>query len=670
MTGDRAAGDGAAGGDRVRYLPYRPGPDPLAPPFDTARALRDLGRGVFAGKRPHQALRDLLRQGAQGVPGTDGLLRQVRERREQAARRGGIDGVLRRARAELDRAVGLEIRALAADASDDARIRESELASLPRDTAAALRHLLTEPYPWRSDEARETVARLLEEVRRDLVEARLGRSGRSGGSGALPQDPARVAAMATALAALLEADARGEPVDLDRFMAEHGAFFPEFADLPRSLDELAEALARRSAAARAHSSSLSPDRRAELEGLLGEAAREAGLAEALDRLADALLRRRPDLVRDAFAEVDGPRDLGLAEAVGLIEELADLDELGRALEGGPGGVDPAAAERLLGPEAAEAVGRLAEVEPRLRAAGLLTGGRSRPRLTPQAVRRLGEAALRGLAPGRGAYRSGGHGRARDRAAGPTGTAQAEAGDPGASVPWEPGTPAPLDAVATVRAAVVRRAADPGSPPLSPEDLRTAEPEDRAAAAVCLLVDLSSSMVRGGLFGPAREAALALYTLVGARFPQDAVRVVGFDESARPLSAADLLEPAGPRVQGSNVQHALLLAREHFGRHPGRAPVVVLVTDGEPTAHIGRDGSPEFAWPPRPETAEKTGAELDALAAAGAAVTLIVPGGGEPAGAFAQAVTDRGGRVVRFGEDGGDSLGAAVIDAYTSRRARP
>ncbi|MDA2810952.1 VWA domain-containing protein [Nocardiopsis sp. RSe5-2] len=662
MTGGEPSDGGAARGDRVRYLPYRPGPDPLAPPFDTARALRGLGRRVFDGKRPHQALRDLLRQGVDGIPGTDELLRQVRERRGQAARRGGLDGVHRRARAELDRAVELELRALADDPSDDARVRESELASLPRDTAAALRHLLAGPYPWRSDEARETVARLLEEVRNDLVDARLGRSE---AWRAHSPDPAGVAAMATALAALLEADARGEPVDLDRFMAEHGAFFPEFAGRPGTLDDVAEALARRAAAARAHASSLNPDRRAELEGLLGEAAREAGLAEALDRLADALLRRRPDLVREAFAEVDGPGDLGLAEAVDLIEELADLDELARALEGGPDGVDPAAAERLLGPGAAEAVGRLAEVEPRLRGAGLLTGGRSRPRLTPQAVRRLGEAALRGLATGRRGHRSGGHGLAQERGVGTAGTARPDAGDPGATVPWEPGSPAPLDAVATVRAAVVRRAADPQAPLLSPEDVRTAEAEERAAAAVCLLVDLSSSMVRGGLFGPAREAALALYTLVGARYPQDAVRVVGFDETARPLSAAELLEPAGPRVQGSNVQHALLLAREHFGRHPGRAPVAVLVTDGEPTAHLGRDGSPEFAWPPRPETAEKTEAELDALAAMGAAVTLIVPGGGGEAGALAQAVTGRGGQVIRT-ED--ETLGVKVIDAYTSRRS--
>ncbi|WP_017540239.1 vWA domain-containing protein [Nocardiopsis halophila] len=649
VTGEADAGHGD---ERVRYRAYRPGPDPLAPPFDTARALRDLGREVFAGKRPHEALRTMLREGAQGVPGLNRLLEQVR--------------AMRRARGELDRAIGLELRELADDPSDTARIRESELASLPEDTAAALRHLMAEPYPWRSAEARRTVESLLQDLWR---------------AAALPA-PERIAAMADALSGLLEAEARGERADFAGFMAEHGAFFPEG---PRDLDELVEVLARRAAAAQgpeasaesAESAEFAESGRAGPDGLLDLAARQGGLAASLDRLAAALLRRRPDLVRGLTVPTgpDGPGGPAFAEAVGLAADPAwpagtadtvgaeDLEELegllDRAAQGGGLPVDgPARAlvERALGPRAAEAVDRLAGIEPRLRAEGLLAGGRSRPGLTPRAVHRLGEAALRGSASARRPRGGGGHGPARGHALRPD-------AEPIGTAPWEPGTQAPLDAVATVRAAAARRAAAPSSPPpapLSPEDLRVVEGEDRVAAAVCLLVDLSSSMVRGGLFGPAREAAMALYTLARRRYPQDAVRVAGFDSSARWLSPTDLVAPAGPRVQGSNVQHALRLAREHFARHRGMAPAVVLVTDGEPTAHLGPDGDPEFAWPPRPETAERTRAELDALAAARAAVTLVVPGGGEAARSFAGEVAARGGRVLRI--DGRD-LGPAVIGAY-------
>src|SRR5690606_36337108 len=564
--------------ERFRYTRGRSGPDPLAPPFDANAALRELGREVLGGASAADALRTLLRRGVQGITGLDALVERVRGLRAEAAARGRPDRVLRRARAVLGRALAAEREALAADPSDGARLREIRLASLPRDAAAALHELAEEPYRWRSAEAERMVRGLLDEVRDELIAARLG--GVPGAAG----DPGRTARMAHALAALLEAAARGEEADVAAFLAEFGDFFPDGLD---DLDAVVDLLARRAAAARRLAAGLTAERRAELAALLDRVAARGGLGPALDRLADALLAHRPDLDwagAEGPLPVDGPAGPGPDEAAAVLDELADLAALEEALEragergarpGAVADVDRAAVARLLGSEAAEDLDRLAGLERILRDRGHLAGTRTRPRLTPRAVRLLGEAALRDLAPGP---------RRRTRRGGHPGASSGDPGDPaGGVLPWEPGCAAPIDAAATVRAAVLRTAAERGRLPgaaapggsaptgaparvaLAPQDLRAAETDFRASAAVCLLVDLSYSMVRGGLLGPAREAALALCALAESRYPEDAVTVIGFDEYARVLRPGELVGPLRHRVQGSNVQHALRLAGAHLDR---------------------------------------------------------------------------------------------------------
>ena len=54
----------------------------------------------------------------------------------------------------------------------------------------------------------------------------------------------------------------------------------------------------------------------------------------------------------------------------------------------------------------------------------------------------------------------------------------------------------------------------------------------------------------------------------------------------------------------------MLARRYLDRTPEHDPVIMVITDGEPTAHLRRDGYSEFDWPPTPETMEPTVAEVD------------------------------------------------------------
>src|SRR5215475_14695376 len=152
-----------------RYGPYHDGPDPLAPPYDVRGAVDELGESVLDGSDPSSALRDLLRRGLSGRRGLDDLLRRVRERQREIRQRGRLDGILEQARALLDTAIGQERAELFPDPSDDARLREAELDTLPADTAQAVRRLSS--YEWRSPEARQTFEELKDLLRRDVLDA-------------------------------------------------------------------------------------------------------------------------------------------------------------------------------------------------------------------------------------------------------------------------------------------------------------------------------------------------------------------------------------------------------------------------------------------------------------------------------------------------------------------
>lgn len=641
-----------------RYGEYRDGPDPLAAPYDVRSALDALGRSVMAGLRPAEALRELLRRGTREISGLDGLRRQVRRRRDQLRSSGRLDGTLDEVRDLLDQALAAERAELAGDRGDDARLREAELAALPEDTSAAVRGLAD--YQWRSADARATFERLRDLLRQDILDSQfrgMKRTLQRGG----PEAAARARAMVEALNDMLAADDRGEhtQADFDRFMDKFGDFFP---DRPRNLDELVESLARRSAAAQRLFDSLTPEQRAELSGLAAQSMAEAGLTESMERLSAALRSRRPDLAWSGAEDLDGP-GLGMGDATTALEELADLADLDTALGqhysgAGLDDIDPEQLRRALGRPAVDDVAALRELERQLRDQNYLRGSRGRLELTPKALRRLGQTALREAYAD--AVRAGQR-PARD---------PGQSGEPtGTSRPWEFGDELPIDAVRTLRNAAARAAPGPrgGPPRLRPHvaDFEVAEAERRDAAAVCLLVDLSYSMEQRGLWSTAKQTAMALHTLVTTRFPGDAVATIGFSDYARELPPDSLAELSWEPVQGTNLQHALLLAGRHLDRHPDFEPIVLVVTDGEPTAHLARDGTPAFAWPPRPETTELTLAEVDNMTRRGADLTVFLLADEPSLQEFAaEAARRNGGRVVRPDPQ---RLGGYVVRDFLHRR---
>src|SRR6516225_2113218 len=562
-----------------RYGEYDGGPDPLATPYDVRGALDDMGDSILGGGTPAEALRDLLRRGWQDRRGLDDLLRRVRERSRELRGRGRLDG---------------------------------------------LRDLL----------------------RREVLDSQF-----RGMKEALENpDPAamqRVKDMLADLRAMLDADSRGEhtPEDFDRFMAEYGDMFP---DNPQNLEELVDSLVRRMMAAERLLASLSDEQREELANLMAQALDDAGLAAEMAALGDALMARRPELGgSQRGVRMSGNDPLGLGDATSAVADLADLADLENALTQDYAGaslddVDEEAVRRAFGRQAVDDLEALRRIERELQRQGYLTNNGGNLELTPKAVRRIGDTALRRVFAGlENSVRSGDHDQ---HDAG-------QAGDmTGATREWEFGDEQPIDVPGTVRSALLRSAAEGGrrgSVRLTAGDFRVAETERRNAAAVCLLVDLSYSMALRGTWAAAKQTALALYALLRSKYPQDAIQVVGFSNYARELHETELAGLGWDMVQGTNLHHALMLAGRHLDRHPEHEPVVLIITDGEPTAHLMRDGRPWFDWPPAPETIELTLAEVDKMTRRHAALNIFMLADDDRLAAFVDNVAKRnGGRVLR------------------------
>ena len=648
------------GGAHYRYGPWRGGPDPLAPPYDVRAAIDRIGDDVLSAGNVRDSLRELMRDGLDGRGGLDRLAERVSKLRARARRRGDLGGTLDRVREALDQALATERRELAATEGDDARFAEMELDTLPDDVAGAVRSL--DDYEWRSDEAREIFDGIQEMLQRELLSGQFG-----GEQGFDPSDPESMQALKDMLAdlnALLAAHARQEDTT-DRFadfMDKHGDLFPE---QPETVEELIDALARREAAAQRLMNSLTPQQREQLSQLLSQAMADADLAFQLSQLSDNLRALRPGLDRESEAGMrPGGQPLGYGKAVGAIADLADLESLQAQLsQGHPGAtlddIDVDLVERHLGRGAAADLQALRELEQELQRQGFLTRGDDGLRLTPRAVRRLGQSALRRVFA---QLEATGHGDHDDHRTGsadePTGLTRG----------WVFGDELPIDAPRTVANALRRSGLGSGGVALAVEDFEVTETERRTSAAVALCVDLSFSMVQDGRWGPMKQTALALQHLIETRFRQDALQVVGFDRLARQLTPVQLAEVEPEWIQGTNLQHALMLASRHLRRHPEAEPVVLVVTDGEPTAHLSGDGGAQFHWPTTTATLRATIAQVDELARTGATLNTFMLGDDPGLARFVDAMARRAGGRVFTPEIG--RLGEYVVADYLrARRGR-
>ncbi len=470
--------------------------------------------------------------------------------------------------------------------------RNLELDMLPPDLAGKVKGL--DDYDFSSQLAAERFEALKDRLREQLVQQAVDQM-----SGAMadmtPQDMSRMKDMLAELNQMLEARARGEEPDFDGFMDRYGDFFPE---RPENLDELLAIMAARMAAMQALMNSMTPEQRAQLQDLSDQLLEDMDLRWQMDQLGQNLRDAFPDLGWDADYQFRGNDPLDMAQASSVMGQLGDMDQLEQMLRGG---VDPGAlrdidldrVRQLLGEQAADSLERMSEITQMLTDAGLVEQREGRLELTPKGMRRLGQNALAQLFAkldrdqlGRHEMDRNGIGHERTYS----------------TKPYEWGDPFNLHIEKTIRNAIVRGESAPVQ--LRPEDFEIEETETMVRSSTVLMLDLSLSMPMRDNFLPAKKVAMALHSLISMQYPRDYLGIVGFSEVARILTAEQLPEVSWDFVYGTNMQHGFQLARQLLSRQSGTKQIL-MITDGEPTAHINGRGEPEFHYPPVRATVDAT-----------------------------------------------------------------
>jgi uncharacterized protein with von Willebrand factor type A (vWA) domain len=649
-----------------RYSRYTGGPDPLAPPVDLRDALEQIGQDVMEGSSPRRALSELLRRGTRDMPGADKLAAEANRKRRELLARNNLDGTLQDIKKLLDEAVLAERKELARALDDDARFGEMQMEALSPSPAKAVRELAD--YEWRSPEAKQKYEEIRDLLGREMLDQRFSGM-KQALENATDEDRQAVNEMLDDLNGLLDKHANGQDTEQDfqDFMAKHGQHFPEN---PQNVEELIDSLAKRAAAAQRFRNSLSAEQRAELDALAQQAFGSPSLMNALERLDSHLQAARPGEDWTGSQEFSGGDPLGMGEGAQALADIAELEQLSEQLSQSYAGatmedVDLDALARQLGEDAAVNARTLADLERALMNQGFLDrGSDGKWRLSPKAMRQLGQTALRDVAR----QLSGRSGERQTRRAGAAGELT------GATRPWEFGDTEPWNVTRTLTNAVLRNAGTGERGPLriTVDDVEISETETRTQACVALLVDTSFSMVMENRWLPMKRTALALSHLVSTRFRSDDLQIIAFGRYARTVSAAELTALEGVYEQGTNLHHALALATRHLRRHPNAQPVIMIVTDGEPTAHLedfgGNEGSSVFFdYPPHPRTIGYTVKGFDEVARLGAQVTIFRLGDDPSLARFIDQVARRvQGRVVVPDLDG---LGAAVVGDYLTSRRR-
>ena len=577
--------------------------------LDADALLQAMGDELIEHGDPNAALRRILHDGlevdGERLQGLREMLERLRQQRQEMLEQHDLGGVYDEIRDALGEVMETERGSLDGleEVGDDVvaestRRRREQLDLIGHENLAGQVSGLTD-YDFTSTEAAERFEELLEELRRQLMQQAVDQM-----AGAMqdlsPEDLARMKDMLAELNQMLEQRRAGEVPDFEGFMERYGDFFPEN---PQTLDELLEVMARRMAAMQQMLNSMTPEQRAQLQELSEQLLGDMDLQWQMDQLGDHLRELFPQMGWEQSRNFTGQDPLDMGEAMDIFDELADLDQLEQMLRGAssPGALAEVDIDRvrdLLGDESAESLERLSELARMLEEAGLVDNHEGQLSLTPRAIRRLGQNALGDLyrrllrdRPGRHDLERSGVGHEREYT----------------TKTYEFGDPFNLHIERTLRNAVTRGGV--GTPvKLTPDDFEVERTESTVQAATVLMLDLSLSMPMRDNFLPAKKVSMALHSLISTQFPRDYLGVVTFSEVAREIKPERIPEVSWDYVYGTNMQHGLVLARQMLARQTGTRQII-MVTDGEPTAHITDQGYPQFNYPPSQETVDRTLTEV-------------------------------------------------------------
>ena len=570
-----------------------------------------------------RALREMLRN---GMPHRDGspspslrqLMEQLKDRRRQQLQQSNLDSVVDDLKERLDRILRTErdgIRQRLDDAA--ARPEPSDMAG--KEQHRALTRLLQQraqrnldklddlpdsiggqiqalmDYEFMIPEAQHQFQELLDLLKSQAAQS-ISQQMRDEMQNMSRAQMDAMRQMMQDLNQMLRDRLDGRRPDFDRFMQKWGPMFGD--NPPQNLDELMEHIQQQLSQMQSLMDSLSPGARRELEEAL-QSALDPRLADEMAEFAslmqsllppDELARQYPFL---------GDESMSLEQAMDAMRDMQSLDQLEQSLQqamrsGNLDDVDPDQLAELLGDDARRAWDELDRLRQLLKDAGYIEGD-DQLRLTARGIRRIGQKAMREVFRQLKKDRMGNH-DLDTRGAG---------GDLlGDTKPYEFGDPLQLDLQATVKNAIVR-----GGPQvpvrLRPDDFEIHRNEHLTRAATIVLLDQSRSMGLFNNWGAAKKVTLALFALIRQQYPRDTLHVVGFSDYAHELREEDLAGLTWNNwVSGTNLHHALLLSRKLLSKEKGGTRQIMVITDGEPTAHL-EDGQSYFAYPPSYRTELET-----------------------------------------------------------------
>jgi uncharacterized protein with von Willebrand factor type A (vWA) domain len=631
--------------DRFRYSRWD-GSQEISP-FTAEDIMDAISDDLLAESDLQRALRRLFRQGAerpdgQQMPGLRQMMERMRQRRQQQMSRYNLGSVLDDIEKQLSEIIDTERNGIdrrldegrerlrqqqeggAPDSSVDSSGGESsdpldgedgageydenihnllermaarnrqKLDALPDDMAGRIRELTD--YDFMDPNARQQFQQLLEQLQQQVLQQTF-----QGMQQALenmsPEQLDDMRNMLRELNEMLEQRQRGEEPDFERFMHKYGHYF---GDNINSLDELLDRMAQQMAAMQSLMDSMSSEQRQQLQDAMNAVMNDPGIQEEMQKLGQHLGQMMPENPYASSYEFTGGEDLSLREAMRMMDQLREMedleDQLGsvrdwRDLED----IDNDRIRELMGDDVGRDLEQLQQLTKILEDAGYIERTRRGYELTPRGVRKIGQKALQDIFRHLNQDRIGQH--ELDRA----GAGMDRLDE---SKPYEFGDPFLLDLRQTIMNAVNREG--PGSPiKLDPDDFEVFRTETMTRTSTVLMIDMSRSMIYNGCYMAAKKVALALDSLIRSQFPRDDFHIVGFSSIATRLQPRQLPHLSWSEdTFGTNLQHGLMLSRQLLSREKGSNKQIIVITDGEPTAHF--DGEHvHFDYPPTYQTLHET-----------------------------------------------------------------